>query len=75
VRELQDLIRLFLRDWDVRFGPKADFSSGFPAQRAASSRHYRFQNDLMPPDRISGGQSDGRGIYAERASKFDLGKE
>jgi hypothetical protein len=22
--ELQDLIRLFLRDWDVRFGPKAD---------------------------------------------------
>jgi hypothetical protein len=32
MRELQDLIRLFLRDWDVRFGPKADFSSGFPAR-------------------------------------------
>jgi len=27
VRELQDLTRLFLRDWDVRFGSLADICS------------------------------------------------
>jgi hypothetical protein len=61
--------------WDVRFGPIADFGQRLPGALPASSHHYRCQNDLMPPDRISGGQSDGRGVDAERASKFDLGKE
>jgi hypothetical protein len=40
VRELQDLIRLFLRDWDVRFGPKADIRWANAADGASNQTRF-----------------------------------